>query len=723
LKSIALAPNPATAVLGSPLTVTATGTYSDGSSQNISSSVTWSSSATTVAVPGSNGVVTPLAVGQSTITAKSGSVSGSTVLTVTNNLVAISISAAASSVDVGSTLQLTAMGTYQDGKPAIALTNVTWTSSATSLASVSSSGLVSGVKGGSVTISAQFSSLSSSIKLTIVPVLQSISLSPVGPGILVGGSQQLKATGNYNDSSTEDLTSSAKWSSSSATIATASPSGLVSGIAAGAITVTATSGSTSASTIVNVVSKVYASFTGSYAFILTSSDTRGPSFFGGVLTADGQGNITGVEDCNTASGVSTNVALGGSYVVYPDGRGTATFNPNTCHSDGVAWRLLLSAGGAGGSLVEFDSLGYAKGTLTQQSSAALSGASINGTYIFRLNGFDGDSSEGLGAVGEFAANGKGTISSGVEDVNDASTISAHVSLLSSVYSVSSNGRGTLQLTTSSGSTNYAIYMVNATKFYLLQTDAASVSPTVLNGVAEVQTTQTYTAATLKGTYSFLVERPIVAPAGQVLAQSEFAEIGNLTFDGISALTGDRNHFAITGSFTINVNGVNGRGELNTCPATGTCDDQRLYFFYMVSPSKMFVIESYTYPNWQSSNPVTGEADLQTNTPYSDNTLVGTFAVHTTEPIAVYSQNLLWLNFDGTGNISGISDAFVNGATSSSIVENAYYLYAVDPAGEGEIELTTAQGTQDFVFDLVSPQSAWIHALNPDQDGSLDQQSQ
>jgi uncharacterized protein YjdB len=723
LKSIAVTPNPATAILGSPLTLTATGSYSDGSSKNISSSVTWSSSATSTAVAGSDGVVTPVAVGQSTIKATSGSVSGSTVLTVTNSLTAISISASGDSVNVASTLQLTALGTYQNGKSPIPLSNVTWTSSASTLATVSNSGLVSGVKGGSVTISAKFESFSSSINVTVVPVLQSMILSPAGPAILLGGQQQFTATGSYNDGSTQDLTQKSKWSTSDSALATASPSGLAEGIAPGPITISASYGSITATTALNIVRKIYATFTGSYAFTLTSSDTRGPSFFAGALTPDGKGNISGVEDCNTASGVQKDIPLSGTYVIYPDGRGNILFNSNACHSAGVTWRVILTAGGASGALVEFDGLGYAKGSLTQQTTAALSAASVKGTYVFRLGGFDGSGTQGVGVVGEVAANGAGTISSGLEDVNNASTISAAVAIDASTYSVGSNGRGTLQLKTASATTNYVLYLVDSTKFYLLQIDAAAVSSTALTGMAELQSAQTYDAATLNGNYSFLVERPVIAAAGQVLSQNEFAEIGNLAFDGVGTVSGNRNHVGISGSFTVSTNGVNGRGSLNTCPSTGTCDDQRLYSIYLVSPSKMFVLETYTYPNWESSNPVTGEADLQTGTPYSDATLVGTYAVQSAEPIAVYAQSLLWLTFDGTGNIVGISDASISGQVSSSVVGNAFYLYPANLAGAEEIELTTAQGTQDFVLYLVSPQSAWIHALNPDLDGSLDQQSQ
>jgi hypothetical protein len=70
---------------------TAIGTYSDNTTQNLTTSVVWNSSDTTVATisntASSNGLVTSLAAGTTTIKASLGSVSGSTVLTVTPSTV------------------------------------------------------------------------------------------------------------------------------------------------------------------------------------------------------------------------------------------------------------------------------------------------------------------------------------------------------------------------------------------------------------------------------------------------------------------------------------------------------------------------------------------------------------------------------------------------------------------------------------------------------------
>jgi hypothetical protein len=86
LSSITITPASPNILSGTTKQLLATGTYSNGTTQDLTTSVTWSSSDTGVATisstAGSNGLVTSLAAGTTTITASSGSISGSTLLTV-----------------------------------------------------------------------------------------------------------------------------------------------------------------------------------------------------------------------------------------------------------------------------------------------------------------------------------------------------------------------------------------------------------------------------------------------------------------------------------------------------------------------------------------------------------------------------------------------------------------------------------------------------------------
>ena len=82
LVSIAVTPANGTVRVGLSLQFSATGTYSDGSTQNLTSLVTWSPSVPSVATISTTGLASAVMVGQTTIAAASGAIGGSTTLTV-----------------------------------------------------------------------------------------------------------------------------------------------------------------------------------------------------------------------------------------------------------------------------------------------------------------------------------------------------------------------------------------------------------------------------------------------------------------------------------------------------------------------------------------------------------------------------------------------------------------------------------------------------------------
>jgi hypothetical protein len=87
LVSIAVTPANPNITTGTTQQFTATGMYSNGTAQNITSTVTWNSSSTGVAtIAGTAGLSTSISAGATIITATSGSISGSTLLTVTDTL-------------------------------------------------------------------------------------------------------------------------------------------------------------------------------------------------------------------------------------------------------------------------------------------------------------------------------------------------------------------------------------------------------------------------------------------------------------------------------------------------------------------------------------------------------------------------------------------------------------------------------------------------------------
>jgi hypothetical protein len=185
----------------------------------------------------------------------------------------------------GDTLQLMATAMYSDGSTKNVTSTATWSSSNANLATVSASGLVTGVAAGQPTISVALSGTSGKENVTVdAKALVSINVSPANPTLAIGISQQFDAVGTYNDGSTGDVTSTVTWSSSVPSVATVASSGIVTSIAQGTTSITATEavqGSTSLtvpSATGNIV--LINDLTDSRIFTMANSDGSTMTFFG-----------------------------------------------------------------------------------------------------------------------------------------------------------------------------------------------------------------------------------------------------------------------------------------------------------------------------------------------------------------------------------------------------------------------------------------------------------
>jgi uncharacterized protein YjdB len=137
------------------------------------------------------------------------------------------------------------MGAYSDGSLQDITLHATWSSSNTSIATVSTFGLITAVTAGNTDITASLAGINSPPVNVVTyipgPKLVSIALSrSVVAGLVAGSTQQFKATGTISDGTVEDITSQVTWASSNPTIATISATGLATGIAPGKTSITAT---------------------------------------------------------------------------------------------------------------------------------------------------------------------------------------------------------------------------------------------------------------------------------------------------------------------------------------------------------------------------------------------------------------------------------------------------------------------------------------------------
>ncbi len=306
LVSIALIPATPSIANGTQQQFTASGTYTDASTHDVTTAVTWSSSDVTVAsisnAAGSSGLATSLSQGSITISAALGTITGATSLTVTPAaLVSIAVIPANPSIPNGTGQQFAATGTYTDNSTQPLTASVSWSSSDATVATISnapgSNGLASSVGQGTVTITAAAGTISGSTGLTITAAtLVSIAITPISPSITDGTTQQFTATGTYTDNSTQNLTASVTWASSNTATASisnaAGSSGLATAAGVGTTSISATLGAVTAP-----VATLTATAVPEYAYASNQSDNTVSEYTvgaGGVLSLIGT-QTTGVE--------------------------------------------------------------------------------------------------------------------------------------------------------------------------------------------------------------------------------------------------------------------------------------------------------------------------------------------------------------------------------------------------------------------------------------------
>ncbi len=167
--AVVVTPIDATVPIGATRQFTATASFIDGTSRDVTTLSAWTSDNTAAAGVGSDsGLATGASAGTAVIRAAFGGMSTSANLTVTSaTLLSIALTPAAPTLPSGSTRQLNATGTYSDGSRAALTTVVTWSSSDSLVATILSSGIATGQSVGVATASATLGSISSSTTLTV----------------------------------------------------------------------------------------------------------------------------------------------------------------------------------------------------------------------------------------------------------------------------------------------------------------------------------------------------------------------------------------------------------------------------------------------------------------------------------------------------------------------------------------------------------------------------
>jgi hypothetical protein len=177
-------------------------------------------------------------------------------LTGTPLVTTVTVSPYSSTVAVGATTPLQATVKDQNGN-VMTGQSVTWSTNNAAAATVSTTGLVTGVGAGLATITATSAEKFGTSNVTVnavpppAPVVTTVAVAPASASIAAGTSTLLQATVR-DQNGTVMSGQTVTWSSDSPLLATVSSSGLVTGVTAGSATITATSSSKTGTSTITV---------------------------------------------------------------------------------------------------------------------------------------------------------------------------------------------------------------------------------------------------------------------------------------------------------------------------------------------------------------------------------------------------------------------------------------------------------------------------------------
>ncbi len=427
-----------------------------------------------------------------------------------------------------------------------------------------------------------------------------------------------------------------------------------------------------------------ASLKGNYVFTLSGIDVNGFTFYAaGVVTADGNGNITGGEgDWNDAStGYFESTGITGTYSVDGDGRGTLNITAPGVGTFGYAFAIRVG-GNAGMNEIDNNVIN-ATGLLEAQAAGA---TAPSGTFAFGYNGIDG-LSNAFQSIGLF--NLQNPTVGGVQDLNFNGAITTNQTLTGSFSAIDGLGRGTGTFAASTGSSDMVYYVVSNQRFRFVCPDANA----FFLGSADQQNLTTpfsgpYVISTSANTQSGISYTLMQINVSNGNISSGFYDVNDTGTVGQSSLTGaytaDPNGHLV-GSFTVSG---------STLP----------FSMFLVSGAQAYYLD-------QRNNAVGGGNVYAQSVAVTNNAAwSGSFALrqngYFVSPIITPGNSTTisgQLSADGNGNLTGTLD--FNDPANVFPSQSASGTYAVGQTAPGRttVAITTPLGTRNYLAYIVNDQ--------------------
>ncbi len=127
-----------------------------------------------------------------------------------------------------------------------------------------------------------------------------------------------------------------------------------------------------------------ATLNGNSGFVVTGSDSSGPTVIGGQITADGKGGFTGVETISDNGNITADVPITGTYTVRANCTGKGKITPQG--GSASHFNFTVVSGGTEVELVITDSGTVESGSAQAQGAATCTTKGVQGTYGLQATG-------------------------------------------------------------------------------------------------------------------------------------------------------------------------------------------------------------------------------------------------------------------------------------------------------------------------------------------------
>ena len=356
-----------------------------------------------------------------------------------------------------------------------------------------------------------------------------------------------------------------------------------------------------------------------------------------------------------------------------------------------------------------------------------SNANLKGQYAFSMSGSDVNG-EFLARVGSFTADGSGAITTGIEDVNTATSGQQLLPYSGGSYSVQADGRGTISLTNATGTVSFSITLLSASQGIIVETDPTTNLIATASGTFIKQDPNSFATAGLSGNYVFdfsgldFSGNTFGVPDSIV---GQFVSNGN---GGIaSGLLDENDNAALVSaapftSATYQLDSTNGplfgRGTV-TFTANGTNFN---YAFYIVSGTRARMIEI------NSTALTIGDAIAQTSVPATNTNFNGNFAfLMSGSGTGGAITRIGRFSANGSGGLTNIAADTNDTGTTAKVPDGSLSAttYSIDTnfpgTGRGIVTFTDSKlGTFQFVMYLSSSSGGVLQDISANNvaDGTL-----